>query len=258
MLDMMVMTAVVAIGSDPPVGPHEVTMLEQSRVLSVEFFFGDPQCVDESSSIAAPDFGPFSAGSGAGSYDSTLLTDQSNQITGDFNLIPGGSYCYPPPCSCEYCCDYAHTADFELRFRIDRAHVLYSTGASNSGSIYQVRTGDDLPFFDHPESVNKPLGTLVPPGEYILRSGLWSWQDPLSDFKTFDIWLAVHNHPLDADGSGVIDAVDLAGLLAAWGECDDPEDCDYDADEDGVVGAADLSQLLAEWGELNWLPGQPF
>ncbi len=49
----------------------------------------------------------------------------------------------------------------------------------------------------------------------------------------------------DLNGDGVVNAGDLAILLAAWGPC---SDCPADLDGDGVVGAADLAALLANWG----------
>ncbi len=49
--------------------------------------------------------------------------------------------------------------------------------------------------------------------------------------------------PADFDGSGVVDAADLATLLAAWGG---PGVTDLDGD--GATGAGDLAILLAAWG----------
>ncbi|MCA9291339.1 MAG: hypothetical protein KDA25_09425 [Phycisphaerales bacterium] len=48
----------------------------------------------------------------------------------------------------------------------------------------------------------------------------------------------------DINESGIVDAVDLAGLLANWGT-DDPAS---DLDGDGIVSAPDLATLLANWG----------
>ena len=53
--------------------------------------------------------------------------------------------------------------------------------------------------------------------------------------------------PGDFDGDEDVDASDLLVLLAAWGECPDPE-CPADLDGDGDVDAADLLILLANWG----------
>lgn len=50
----------------------------------------------------------------------------------------------------------------------------------------------------------------------------------------------------DLDDDGTVGAADLAGLLAAWGDC---RDCPADLDGDGTVGPADLAGLLAAWGD---------
>lgn len=49
----------------------------------------------------------------------------------------------------------------------------------------------------------------------------------------------------DLDGDGMVDAVDLGILLAAWGS--DGSDSGADLDGDGVVGGPDLGRLLARW-----------
>ncbi len=51
--------------------------------------------------------------------------------------------------------------------------------------------------------------------------------------------------PEDLNNDGVVDAADLALLLAAWGDCGG---CPEDLDMDGFVDAADLALLLAAWG----------
>jgi hypothetical protein len=51
----------------------------------------------------------------------------------------------------------------------------------------------------------------------------------------------------DLDGSGVVNGLDLASLLAEWGRCDD---CPADLDGSGVVNGLDLATLLAAWGPL--------
>jgi hypothetical protein len=49
--------------------------------------------------------------------------------------------------------------------------------------------------------------------------------------------------PADLTGDGVVNAADLAALLAAWGNAGSPADIDGD----GTVGASDLAALLARW-----------
>ncbi len=52
-------------------------------------------------------------------------------------------------------------------------------------------------------------------------------------------------NPADFNNDGVVDAADLASLLANWGPC---PGCPEDLDGDGDVDAADLAILLANWG----------
>jgi hypothetical protein len=49
--------------------------------------------------------------------------------------------------------------------------------------------------------------------------------------------------PADLNGDGIVNGVDLATLLAAWGVAGHPADIN----SDGVVDGADLSALLASW-----------
>jgi hypothetical protein len=51
----------------------------------------------------------------------------------------------------------------------------------------------------------------------------------------------------DADGNGVVNAADLAQVLATWGACNPDNPCTTDFNGDGVVDEADLAQLLANW-----------
>ena len=51
--------------------------------------------------------------------------------------------------------------------------------------------------------------------------------------------------PADFNGDGLVNAADLADLLADWGPC---PGCAADFNGDGQVNAADLADLLATWG----------
>jgi hypothetical protein len=50
---------------------------------------------------------------------------------------------------------------------------------------------------------------------------------------------------LDDSGDGLVNAADLAVMLAAWGPCE----CPADLDSSGDVGPEDLAELLANWGK---------
>jgi hypothetical protein len=54
---------------------------------------------------------------------------------------------------------------------------------------------------------------------------------------------AVPENPADLNGDGVVDATDLAALIAQWGASGAA-----DLNGDGVVDAADLAALIAAWG----------
>lgn len=53
--------------------------------------------------------------------------------------------------------------------------------------------------------------------------------------------------PADIDGSGAVDAGDIAVLLGAWGTTEAEADLDHDND----VDAADLSVILGAWGNCG-------
>jgi hypothetical protein len=52
----------------------------------------------------------------------------------------------------------------------------------------------------------------------------------------------------DADGSGVVDIVDLLDLLSAWGTSDPTYDIAPAGTPDGTVDILDLLALLSAWG----------
>ena len=61
----------------------------------------------------------------------------------------------------------------------------------------------------------------------------------------------------DLDGNLVVDGVDLATLLAAWGPCgalSELRPCVCDLSGDGKVDAEDLASLLAAWGPCTPMP----
>jgi hypothetical protein len=63
----------------------------------------------------------------------------------------------------------------------------------------------------------------------------WSCLDPVPD-------------PADLTNDSVVDGLDLALLLDAWGQCPVSRQCPADLYADGVVNGADLAMLLGSWG----------
>ncbi len=53
--------------------------------------------------------------------------------------------------------------------------------------------------------------------------------------------------PGDLNSDGVVNAADLAVLLAMWGQCQTGSSCPADLNGDGFVNAADLAMLLTSW-----------
>ncbi len=91
-----------------------------------------------------------------------------------------------------------------------------------------------------------------------------TWQDTLASVdsiavRTFgagDLTMAYDNFELmalappcpgDTSDDGLVNADDLAILLAQWGACPVAE-CVADLDENGVIDPTDLALLLADWG----------
>ena len=91
--------------------------------------------------------------------------------------------------------------------------------------------------------------TSRPAGTYEATATIATSDENLPGAATGSITLAIRVHvagggvPADLDGSGAVDAGDLAILLAGWGE---PGPADLDGS--GAVDAVDLAMLLASWG----------
>ena len=123
--------------------------------------------------------------------------------------------------------------------RLDVAGVVELSGA--------LRIIDDI------SSMRPPLGSSVP-----IIAGATSVTGGFSsiDFEPLDNglrWITVNTGagvdlvatiPGDLTGDAVVDASDLAALLAAWGQAD----ANADLTSDGVVGSDDLAALISAWG----------
>ena len=60
-------------------------------------------------------------------------------------------------------------------------------------------------------------------------------------------WYTVDGGGGTSDGSGDMEAFDLAILLGAWGPVT-PDSVCLDAGDDGIIGAFDLAVVLGAWG----------
>ncbi len=151
--------------------------------------------------------------------------------------------------------DLEHPAQFTTFTNGNSAitHNLYTAGnrvfAANYRSGLRVfdvanpTAPSEIAYFDtYPNNDNPNFSGLwsnypyFPSGAIIgsdMQRGLFVWQ--------------LEAPPLvgDLDGSGGVDAADLALLLGSWGACGG---CLADLNGDGLVDASDLAMLLGNWG----------
>jgi hypothetical protein len=94
-----------------------------------------------------------------------------------------------------------------------------------------------------------------PPFHIYRCSPSWVWRLGARDPVGGDDTPGSENPPCpclaDLDGTGHIDALDLAELLDAWGPC---VGCDADFNRDASIGAPDLAFLLESWGPCPSAP----
>ncbi len=69
----------------------------------------------------------------------------------------------------------------------------------------------------------------------------------IDDVRVFGVSCASASCAGDANGDRIVDAADLAAIIAAWGPAGSNTSTDLDGD--GVVGASDIASLIAAWGE---------
>lgn len=87
-------------------------------------------------------------------------------------------------------------------------------------------------------SIGQADAGVLSGGTFLVRGGFWPGPADA----------AAPRCQADLDGSGAVDAADLAMLLGAWGPSSGG--CE-DLTGDGTVDAADLAILLGAWGPFN-------
>ncbi|UCD76839.1 MAG: hypothetical protein JSV91_07900 [Phycisphaerales bacterium] len=97
----------------------------------------------------------------------------------------------------------------------------------------------------HPPAALSVPGDAVP-GEYLCQAYLGSQGESSFDTVSFDFTV---NAPVYADVNGdcVVDIDDVFAVLAAWGPCENPDDCPADVDGTGTVDIDDIFEVLANW-----------
>jgi len=145
---------------------------------------------------------------------------------------------------------------FYERFALDadgHRHVAFSSNSQELRGVWYIGETDDgwgkPTLIDGDDTGNQGTSIAVgPDGEVVVAYSLSGF-----DQMVFaDLFLATRPAddvvPGDLNEDGVVDGADLLLLLAAWGECDDPNDCPADLNDDGSIDGADLLILLSNWG----------
>jgi hypothetical protein len=95
--------------------------------------------------------------------------------------------------------------------------------------------------------MGQPVAGIASSADHTVRFGLVHCLNAIATVPT--------SCPADFDGSGNVEAFDLAILLGAWGPCPEPckegnpeDTCPADLNGDCVVEAFDLALLLGNWG----------
>lgn len=128
-----------------------------------------------------------------------------------------------------------HTAD-------SIENTLEISGTATLTGTYRLEVAEGFTPATDQQFVALRAGSIVGDfASFILPSEDWSVEIVGSEVvATF----SGSSSPADLNGDGVVDAFDLAALLAMWGAC---PGCDADFNGDGVVEAFDLSVVLAAW-----------
>ncbi|MDA1008865.1 MAG: hypothetical protein O2800_07705 [Planctomycetota bacterium] len=116
-------------------------------------------------------------------------------------------------------------------FRLQDTSPSIDAGANSGAGTGNVTDLDRLPrFVDNPLVVDTGIGTA-----------------PIVDRGCYESQVIAPPCAGDTNANGVVDAVDLAALLAAWGTAGSPADFN----NDGTVDGNDLSAVMGGWGACS-------
>ena len=109
----------------------------------------------------------------------------------------------------------------------------------------------------HGEDVDR-FETVLPPDTYTLDAELLTWAyqqsgpSPATDIAMGTLSAELRLHALaDLDRSGDAGFSDIVQMLADWGPCVDPDECESDIDGTEDVGFGDLTPVLQAWGSCR-------
>lgn len=115
-------------------------------------------------------------------------------------------------------------ADFYLSW-----HTIDGGGGTSAGGAFELSG-----------TIGQPDAGTMSGGNFTLTGGFWAG-------GAVDIEPECPI-PGDLNCDSVVDTEDLFILLAAWGQCAEPDDCPEDLNGDDIVDTEDLFILLANWG----------
>lgn len=127
----------------------------------------------------------------------------------------------------------------EIQQEYDRFPAAALELAQNDPRVMAINlrriTEEDLGWGDSDTSYLDDVVHLSTDGQRVLARVL---------VESLTKWFTERGHVADVNGSGFVDASDLAAILGGWGRSRSP----LDLNEDGVVDAADLGIVIAAWG----------
>ena len=186
---------------------------------------------------------PSVVGNGSYGFDTTSASDSTPTVAascldgGGVNLYNDVWFRYDPACTGLATISTCATASFDTRI------VAYA-GATCPTAASVVLSCNDDSLTCSPTTKSVMFLEVVDGFTYYIRVG-----SKLNSGGTGTLVLSCEPDAApclsDVDGSGSVDASDLATVLGAWGPC---SGCTSDIDGSGTVDASDLATLLGAWG----------
>jgi len=142
-------------------------------------------------------------------------------------------------------CGFTARSEYELRFSIERPHLVYWVAQGAYSDRPQIRKIGGSETYILPwrsELLGPPV--ILPAGDYRMVNAD-GWMRDCS-FMSANGFLARYA-PADIEVDGKVNALDLVAVLSNWGSVVGPPS-PADVDFDGVVGTADLAIVLGDWG----------
>lgn len=140
--------------------------------------------------------------------------------------------------------DFIHNNNGNIEFLMSQQDKILHVRPNKDFSGHEILGSYAIEGFEDLHYGGLAIGHGDLEGYAFFGTGRYLHRIPLAQFTTIPAPGAIG----DLNRDGVVDVDDLFILLAAWGECADPDNCPADLNEDGVVDVDDLFILLANWG----------